>query len=189
MTTKQRIITIATMLLKQKGIHGWSYDDIATKIGIKKASIHYYFPTKEDLIQEVLTLYIKELMNRLLLIKQTSASVTQKLKAFMECYRENYVSENELCLCTILAAELQCVSPAIEELLKNFFTQATKFVKDILEEGAISKEFKANSDSDLMACVIINFLQGMLLTGKLLEKEEKRQFDLCMMYILHLISV
>src|SRR5699024_11730842 len=37
-----------------RGTNAFSYKDISKEIGIKTSSIHYYFPTKNDLIVAVL---------------------------------------------------------------------------------------------------------------------------------------
>ena len=49
MNTKDKILILAIDLIKSKG-DGWSYEDISAQIGIRKASIHYHFRTKDELI-------------------------------------------------------------------------------------------------------------------------------------------
>lgn len=47
--TAAKILTVAQDLLQRKGFNGFSYRDLAAEIGIKTSSIHYHFPTKDDL--------------------------------------------------------------------------------------------------------------------------------------------
>ena len=47
--TRQRILDVAEQLLLERGYAGFSYQDIADAVGIRKASIHHHFPAKEDL--------------------------------------------------------------------------------------------------------------------------------------------
>jgi len=49
--TKEKLLEIASSLIRQKGINGMSYQHLSDKIGIRKASIHYHFPKKDDLIE------------------------------------------------------------------------------------------------------------------------------------------
>ena len=55
--TETKILEIGLALIQERGINGFSFADIAERIGIKKASIHYYFPTKLDLVKGVLAYY------------------------------------------------------------------------------------------------------------------------------------
>ncbi len=52
--TKQEIIKKIEELFYDKSFKEVSMQDIASKIGMKKASLYYHFPSKEELIIEVL---------------------------------------------------------------------------------------------------------------------------------------
>jgi len=47
--TRAAIIETATDLVQARGFDAFSYRDLAERIGIRAASIHYHFPAKEDL--------------------------------------------------------------------------------------------------------------------------------------------
>lgn len=47
--TRHLILDVAEELLLTRGYVAFSYQDIAARIGIRKASIHYHFPSKADL--------------------------------------------------------------------------------------------------------------------------------------------
>jgi len=47
--TAERILDIAQDLIQRRGFNAFSYHDIAAPMGIRKASIHYHFPSKADL--------------------------------------------------------------------------------------------------------------------------------------------
>jgi AcrR family transcriptional regulator len=50
------IVREARELFRHHGYDGASMQDLATKVGLKKASLYTRFPTKESLVPEVLTL-------------------------------------------------------------------------------------------------------------------------------------
>src|SRR3546814_1378771 len=56
-TTRTQIMQHAQRLIQERGCNGFSYRDLATLIGIKASSIHYYFPQKEDLLLAVVQHY------------------------------------------------------------------------------------------------------------------------------------
>ena len=58
MSTRSDLLTAAELLLRTKGYSAFSYADLAQEIGIKKASIHHHFPTKEGLGIAVIESYL-----------------------------------------------------------------------------------------------------------------------------------
>lgn len=52
--TKEKIIDAAIDLFAQKGFDAVSMQDIAQTVGIKKASLYYYFISKDQILKEVL---------------------------------------------------------------------------------------------------------------------------------------
>ena len=61
METKEKIVTEAITFIMTRGTNAFSYKDISKEIGIKTSSIHYYFPTKNDLIVAVLEHVIQKI--------------------------------------------------------------------------------------------------------------------------------
>lgn len=57
--TSQRILDTAERLVQTRGFNGFSYADIATTLGVTKASLHYHFPAKAELGQRLIERYKK----------------------------------------------------------------------------------------------------------------------------------
>lgn len=55
---RAEILTVATKVFHRKGYEAASLQDIADELGIRKASLFYYFPSKEELLHEVLATII-----------------------------------------------------------------------------------------------------------------------------------
>ncbi|EQD50561.1 transcriptional regulator, TetR family, partial [mine drainage metagenome] len=45
---EEKIIDVAQQLVQSRGFNAFSYRDLADRISIRTASIHYYFPKKDD---------------------------------------------------------------------------------------------------------------------------------------------
>ena len=56
-STRERILDSAQALAQARGFNAFSYADIATELGVKKASIHYHFPSKQNLETQLLERY------------------------------------------------------------------------------------------------------------------------------------
>ncbi len=60
----RKIIIAAEQVFSEKGFDGATTREIAQKVGLPKANVHYYFPTKEDLyvrvLEDILAEWIKD---------------------------------------------------------------------------------------------------------------------------------
>lgn len=54
-TTHDRILEVALELFSRRGYEGTSIRDIAERMGMTKAAVYYHFPSKEELLADVLT--------------------------------------------------------------------------------------------------------------------------------------
>ena len=56
--TKEAILRLGAELIQQVGYHAFSYADIAKKLDIKNAAVHYHFPAKADLYESIVDTHI-----------------------------------------------------------------------------------------------------------------------------------
>ena len=59
-STRQRILDAATDLFGLRGVEATSLDTIASEVGVAKQTLLYWFPSKDDLVQAVLTAAVVE---------------------------------------------------------------------------------------------------------------------------------
>lgn len=119
-TTEATIIQLGTELIQSRGVNGFSFADIAKAMDIKKASIHYYFPSKTDLIAKVLEDYQQDFEQNLQDIKENNDSLFQRLVEFTGLYRRD-LEEGCLSLPVMLLAEGQSLSEDIQQSVREFF--------------------------------------------------------------------
>jgi AcrR family transcriptional regulator len=60
-TTRERILTAATDLLGVRGVEGVSLDAIAAEVGVRKQTLLYWFPSRDELLAAVLASVAGEL--------------------------------------------------------------------------------------------------------------------------------
>ena len=60
--TRERILAVALDLFGARGFDGASLDDIARAVGIRKQTVLYWFPSKDDLVDAVLDAVAAELV-------------------------------------------------------------------------------------------------------------------------------
>lgn len=172
---KEKIVEYALLLLKQRGYSGWSYDHIAKKLGIRKPSIHYYFPTKEDLIDKALDRYIDDFFQMLESKTQHLKSYHEKLKVLFAIYKKTCDSKDEICLCTMMSSDFFTLSDRIKLRLEKFYVHLKEWISNQMEvQGILDHKKKAD--------LVVNVLQGLMVTSKVLVHDH--QFNNCISLLL-----
>jgi len=59
--TKEQILDISAKLFSQRGYNGTPLRDIAAAVNMKAGSLYYHFDSKEQLIQEILTIGVENI--------------------------------------------------------------------------------------------------------------------------------
>ncbi|NUU61239.1 TetR/AcrR family transcriptional regulator [Paenibacillus agri] len=158
--TLQSIMDIGLQLVQERGYNGFSYADIAEAVGIRKASIHYHFPSKQDLVQAVLLQYRKDFMDRLQAVKEQDLDSQGKLTGFFGLYRETLEDNAKLCLCSMMAAELHSFPEEIRAELNLFFRANESWVEDVLAQGQEEGAFNFSISTGEQAKILVAFVQG-----------------------------
>jgi TetR/AcrR family transcriptional regulator, transcriptional repressor for nem operon len=164
--TLQEIMDIGLQLVQERGYNGFSYADIAEAIGIRKASIHYHFPSKQDLVQAVLIRYRKEFVEKLEQIKNQPHSWLQRLQLYFGLYRETLESNTKLCLCSMMAAELNSFPEEIRQELNLFFDANKNWVEYVLKQGKEAGDFTFRITAAEQARMLVAFVQGAQLLSR-----------------------
>src|SRR5436305_11133264 len=118
--TAQRILDVSEQLVQVRGFNAFSYADVATKLGITKASLHYHFPGKAELGQALITRYTQRFTAALEEIDSRSDDAPAKLAAYAELYAET-LRRRRMCLCGMLAAEYRTLPKPITDAVVGFF--------------------------------------------------------------------
>src|SRR5829696_4218068 len=102
--TADRMLDLAERLVQTRGFNGFSYADIASALGVTKASLHYHFPTKAELGRRLIERYSEAFATALAAIEESGVDAREKLRAYVAIYAS--VLHNErMCLCGMLAAD------------------------------------------------------------------------------------
>src|ERR1700749_5032156 len=98
--TAERILDIAERLVQVRGFNNFSYADVASELGITKASLHYHFPGKAELGQALITRYAERFSHALEAIDRDQPNARAKLAAYAGLYAE-VLRGKRMCMCGI----------------------------------------------------------------------------------------
>ena len=164
--TKTKILDLAQMLCQQKGHRGFSFRDIAKELGIKSASVHHHFETKEDLLLALIARYRNGFEDCLKEIDRRSSSAVESVDAFFKLIESLLASNLRLCLCGMLASESEVLSPRVRSEVNLFFQTSAQWLTAVLTAGVSRNELLLRGDPAVVAMAILSSLQGMLITSR-----------------------
>ncbi|MCV5837565.1 TetR/AcrR family transcriptional regulator, partial [Escherichia coli] len=67
----------------QGGYNSFSYADISSVVGIRNASIHHHFPSKSDLVRELVAQYREEAAAGLAELERNVSDPLEQLRAYV----------------------------------------------------------------------------------------------------------
>ena len=165
--TAEQILDLAETLIQTRGYSAFSYQDIADSLGIRKASIHYHFPSKTELGIAVVDRYVARFGTGLAAI---SADPSQSSMAMLDYYVEPYVgfakTPDRICLCGALAGEILALPPELRTHVDGFFRTHQDWLAGILKRGVARGEFTLAAPPAKVARFVFSALQGALLVKR-----------------------
>lgn len=172
LTKEEKIIEAARERFAHFGFSKVTMEEIASDVEMGKASLYYYFPTKEDLFKAVILLEQNELKEKIELLLRKSDSASQKLHEYVQL-RLN--SLRDLINLGSLSFYNYFKTKSIpKKLFLDFEKAELKLIKKIIDEGKMSKEFDPDLSDDIVV-VFLHILQGLGYTG--LRWHKKRSLD------------
>jgi TetR/AcrR family transcriptional regulator len=157
-TKQQIIIDAARDRFAHFGFSKVTMDEIASDVELGKASLYYYFPTKEELFKAVITLEQSELKNDIELILQTKKPASKKLHEYVKLRMKFF--QDLINLGTLSIYSYFDSKSVYEKLFVDFEKIELVLIKKIIGEGIHSKEFNPDL-SDETAVVFLHILQGL----------------------------
>lgn len=170
-TTQEKILDAAENLIQKRGYNAFSYKDIAAEVGIKTSSIHYYFPSKEDLANAVIDWQIAHIVSVLDDIKsQDKLSTKQKLLALVEAIVSlTFGDEMKMCLGGMFASELLSLPESVQSKARYFFNTLRGWIEMVLEEEKQLGGINLLYPIDNFPSYLVLQIEGALLMSRLYD--------------------
>lgn len=157
--TAELILDTAQAFVQEFGFNGFSYAHIAEKIGIRTASIHYYFPNKEDLGEALIARYLKNFLSASAEIDSGTKNNVDKLHKYILLYR-GPVQDYFACLSVMLSTDLATLSEKVREVVAQFFTANLTWLEQVFENGRREGQLHFKGGADVQAHQFLASLQG-----------------------------
>ena len=164
------ILEVGQELIQTVGYDGFSYRDIADRVGIKSASVHYYFPAKTDLAEAVAEQYRTEFAET---VNQISAiGALNRLAAFADIFQDTLENLDRVCLCGMLASESSSVPDTVSAQTRLFFNEQQDWIGQTIADGIDDGTIIATVEPDEFAKTFLSALEGAMMMARSMEQPE-----------------
>ncbi|HEX9494232.1 MAG TPA: TetR/AcrR family transcriptional regulator [Candidatus Limnocylindria bacterium] len=159
MERQEQLVEAAYRLLAERGFEGLRTRDIAAKVGLNIATLHYYFPTKEKLIRGVVGYAMGRFRTTLL----PTASPGEQLRAHFAGIRRLAKEEPELFAVMGELAVRGRRDKAIAAIVRETDTVWQSTLAALLRRAAKDGAIETATDANDLAGLIVSTLKGLFL--------------------------
>lgn len=160
--TRSKILDAAEELLQEAGFNSFSYQDIASDLGIKKAAIHYHFPAKSDLGVALVRRYLQRFQDFAHESEAKGLSARKGVEAYFGI-AINYLRYGaKVCPLGVLEAEFHAIPEEMQKEIRILDEATRKWLQGLLEQGLEHGEFQFSGTARDKALLIVAAVQGAL---------------------------
>lgn len=160
--TKRRqheYLDAAAAVFADKGYHGATTGDIATRLGIKQGSLYYYFRSKEEALEQVCLVGVQGFVQTIEDIAASNASLREKIARAVAAHlgalatRKDYV--------VVFLDQRRHLPPARRGEILAQSRRYVQVIEDILKGAREAKEIQSNTDPRLAALNLVGLCNSV----------------------------
>lgn len=172
---KRREIALSSReLLLKVGIKNITVAEISKTAGVGKGTIYEYFSNKEDIVFEIIAIYMDEHAKVLLEISSSNEEIKEKLKSFMLLLFNSSNSEQELKIYReFIAIALTSRIKEMSDFAKSCKSKIANILQDMLQSHVQSGDISALSLE--FVDPILYFLKGVVVEQGMTQIEAKQE--------------
>jgi TetR/AcrR family transcriptional regulator len=163
LSSRETILDAAMQVITEKKISGTRMREIARMAGISTGTLHYHFPTKEELLQSLLD-EMDRIFNeeRALQLSEMELDSIGKLSWFLDQEKQLLKDRRELAEVFIDFWGHGLKTPQIKILIQRMYCRWREDIKVAIREGIESKQC-VSSYRDLVPVLVVSLMEGAAL--------------------------
>jgi TetR/AcrR family transcriptional regulator, transcriptional repressor for nem operon len=160
---REALMSEARAAVQAHGYNALSFRELAKAVGIKSASVHYHFPTKGDLGAALAHRYTEDGAAALEALLARSRDPRWCMDRYVEIFRAALANDNRMCLCGIMGAEYDDLSPAVRTEIDAFAQVNIAWLERVL---ALAKPKRGKAALREQAVAIYAAIEGAQLIAR-----------------------
>ena len=166
MDTRERILDSAQRLTQTRSFHGFSFQDIADEVGVRKASLYHHFDSKDDVAVAMLQRAADWVSAQIKSAEGLEPS--ERLETYFDLFRQIHGKGERMCPGGSFAAVFGAVSSPVQAALHRFAKMHLDWLEDVVRDGVELGQFTIGDQRPRdVATQISAGVQGALLVGRL----------------------
>lgn len=160
--SREAILAVARKLAQAHGYNGLNFRDLAEDVGIKSASIYYYFPSKAILGAAIAKRYWEDTADVLEAMLAEASDPLRCLHQYSDIFRKSLEGGNRLCLCGFMAAEYDDLPEEVKKEVQTFADVNVAWLRRVLIAAAVV----SSEESERRALAIFTAVAGAQLMAR-----------------------
>jgi TetR/AcrR family transcriptional regulator, transcriptional repressor for nem operon len=171
--TRQEIIRKAAPIFNQRGYDGAALSDLMRATGLEKGGIYRHFESKEQLATEAFDYAWKLAIDTRFEGTQDVPNAVDRLKLFVRNFRDRRAGlVPGGCPLLNAAIDSDDAHPPLRRKARRALDSWLGRVQSIAEEGKRKGEVRSGVDSEELATLIVNTLEGGLMVTRLQRRDD-----------------
>jgi TetR/AcrR family transcriptional repressor of nem operon len=137
--TKGRILEAARLTVQDLGYSGLTFRDLAKDVGIKSASIHYYFETKGELTAALVNRYTAHYTVCLDELLSQELDLETSMARYTDVFADTLRADNRLCLAGMLGAERNALPEDVRSEVVKYGDMNERWLAQVLSREGFAK--------------------------------------------------
>jgi TetR/AcrR family transcriptional repressor of nem operon len=171
---RERLISTAQELAQTVGFNAFSYRDLAEHVGIRTASIHYYFPKKEDLSKALIQKYGEDFALGRTEIEAATSDPREQLMRYVSMCTNAMEGGLRVCLCGMFATDYLTLSEGTQSQLRTFILENERWLETVLRKGKQMGTIEIKTSPQRAAKTIFGLLEGMIIIAHCFGDQKDR---------------
>jgi TetR/AcrR family transcriptional regulator, transcriptional repressor for nem operon len=171
--TAELILDVAQELAQTRGYNAFSYRDLAGRVGITTASIHYHFPTKGDLGRALVTRYGASVAGAVADLERRTPDALARLRGYAALLEDvlappgtGVTGGGRVCLGGMLASEYPTLPLEVQSAVRGFVEDNVRWLARVLAEGRAAGSLAFPGTPEAAATALFSALEGAMLVSR-----------------------
>lgn len=147
------ITDAAAQVFARRGYHGASTQDIADVLGMRQASLYYYFQSKEAALEAVCASGVEDYAKRALAISKSQVTSAEKVAALVFQHLAPLAERLEYTL--VFLRERRFLPQPARKRIRAIEVRYERLIERVIDEGVSSGEFRKDLDTRMAALALL----------------------------------
>jgi AcrR family transcriptional regulator len=153
------IIDAAARVFAERGFHGATTQDIADVLGIRQASLYYYFASKEGALEVVCLKGVEGFFEAAKAIASGPGSAANRLARLIDSHLSPLIDRSDFV--KVFINERQHLPTESRRRIGKWSRGLERIFEDVLKEGVRRQEFRSDLDTRLTTLAILGMANAV----------------------------